>query len=471
MSTLDDALKNFGYAKVVVELKSGNHGGAGAAATGAAAKSAGASIASHFINPGNIQTKILEAVAKTAASKPFHREIPLPSRRVRVFPNLGLAIGYIDAAGAAGLKADPHAGAVVIAPEVSLIRPVAAHDTARKVSVTWGIERMGVPRLWAAGHRGQGVVVGHLDTGIDGKHPALKNAIADFAEFDYAGDRVADAEPWDSEDHGTHTAGTIVGRATARGQFGVAPEAQIASGMVIEGGQVIDRILSGMEWIASDTRNRVLSMSLGLRGTWAEFQIIVNALRRRNILPIIAVGNEGPRNSRSPGNYAEVLSVGAIDRHDRVADFSCSQRFDRPDDPIVPDLVAPGVSIFSCVPGGYAEMDGTSMATPHVAGLAALLFGAKPEATIDQVEDAIFKSCGAPKGMSPERGNRGVPDAVEAFRRLTGESLLSKPSTPRRAGEVASRTAKGAGRTAFGRHRKSASAKKKKASAGKRKSA
>lgn len=462
MSRLDDALENFGYAKVVVELKSsGGVQGSAAAATGADAKSAGISIAPHFINPGGVQTEMLEAVANTAASKSFKREKSLSSRRIRVFPNLGLAIGYVDAAGAAALKADPHAGAVVVAPEVSLIRPVARRETAKKVSVTWGIERMRVPLLWEAGHRGQGVVVGHLDTGIDGKHPAFKNAIADFAEFDFAGDRVADAKPWDSDDHGTHTAGTIVGRTTPKGRFGVAPEAQIASGLVIEGGQVIDRILSGMEWIASNPRNRILSMSLGLRGTWTEFRVIIDALRRRNILPVIAVGNEGPRNSRSPGNYAEVLSVGAIDRHDQVTDFSCSQRFDRPGDPIVPDVVAPGVSILSCVPGGYAEMDGTSMATPHVAGLAALLFGVSPHATIDQVEDAIFKSCGAPSGMSPERGNRGLPDAVEAFARLTGQPLSSIRSARRGSGTGGARKARVTGRKAVARHRRRPTVKKK----------
>jgi subtilisin family serine protease len=104
-----------------------------------------------------------------------------------------------------------------------------------------------------------------------------------------------------------------------------------------------------------------------------------------------------------------------------VADFSSSQRFVRPVDPLVPDLVAPGVEVLSCIPGGdFAEMDGTSMATPHVAGLAALLLQAKPDATIAQLETAILDSCQRPPTMPEARVNRGVPDAVRALALLTG---------------------------------------------------
>ncbi len=137
------------------------------------------------------------------------------------------------------------------------------------------------------------------------------------------------------------------------------------------------------------------------------------------MLPVFAVGNEYAGSSRSPGNYSEALSVGAFDKKGRVADFSSSQRFDRTVDPIVPDLVAPGVDIVSAKPGGgYQSMDGTSMATPHVAGLAALLLEAKPKATVKKLEAAIFASCARPKGMPPERGGLGIPygpDALEAL--------------------------------------------------------
>jgi len=128
-----------------------------------------------------------------------------------------------------------------------------------------------------------------------------------------------------------------------------------------------------------------------------------------------------------------------------VADFSGSQKFARERDPFVPDLVAPGANVLSCVPGGgYAAMDGTSMATPHIAGLAALLLQARPSASATDLEAAILGSCIRPASMPDYRANRGVPDAVEAFRILTGEALAepvakARTTAPRRS---ASRTAR-----------------------------
>jgi subtilisin family serine protease len=111
-----------------------------------------------------------------------------------------------------------------------------------------------------------------------------------------------------------------------------------------------------------------------------------------------------------------------MDQQDSVPDFSSSRRFARPADPIVPDLVAPGVAVVSAKPGGgYQEMDGTSMATPHIAGLAALSIQADPTATIDQIEKAIFDSCSPLGGESADRQNRGVPDALKVL------SLLPTP--------------------------------------------
>jgi subtilisin family serine protease len=344
---------------------------------------------------------------------------------MRVYPNLGLVLGFVDPGGAAALAASRQVERVVEAPELSLIRPFATRAARLSAAPTWGIKRLKVNRLWAQGLKGRGVIVGHLDTGIDGAHPALQNAIAAFAEFDLAGDQVPGANPSDSDEHGTHTAGTIVGRSVPKGAFGVAPEAQVASAMVIEGGQVIDRILAGMDWVIENGA-RILSMSLGLRGFTPAFQTVVDALRNANVLPVIAVGNEGPTTSRSPGNYTNVLSVGAMDGSDEVADFSGSQRFNRPDDPLVPDLVAPGVDVLSCVPNGkFAKMDGSSMATPHVAGLAALLLAAEPRATAGDLEQAILGSCVRPASMLEARGNRGVPDAEAALRILRGAPVAA----------------------------------------------
>jgi subtilisin family serine protease len=160
-------------------------------------------------------------------------------------------------------------------------------------------------------------------------------------------------------------------------------------------------------------------MSLGFRGWWPDFVALTKILREKGVLPVFAVGNEYAGTSRSPGNYAEAVSIGACDRKGAVADFSSSQRFARKRDPQVPDLVAPGVAVISARPGGgYQEMDGSSMATPHVAGLAALLLEAKPNVTVRKLEQAILASCGRPKGMPATRGGQGIPDAVKALAAL-----------------------------------------------------
>ncbi len=430
-SSLEDTVNAIGYAKVIVALK------AAPAAAGAVSKhDAEGAIGNHFIIPSGTQAESLAASARMFASRSFKRAEPVAARKVRVYQNLGLAIGYVDAGGLAALEANPQVGKVVKAPELSLIQPVETQAAKLAAGSSWGIKRLKANRLWAAGFTGKGVLVGHLDTGVDGTHPALDGAIGSFAEFDMAGDKVSGAKPTDSGEHGTHTAGTIVGRAGMKGAFGMAPDAKLASAMVIEGGQVIDRILAGMDWVIGEGV-RIMSMSLGLQGYTPAFQAVIDALRAANVLPVIAVGNEGPNTSRSPGNYANVLSVGAIDENDKVAGFSGSQQFERPSDPLTPDIVAPGVAVLSSVPDGkYKLMDGSSMATPHIAGLAALLLQAKPAATATQLERAILNSCSRPASMTEARANRGVPDAVKAFEILTGAPLpaaaaAAVPRSPR----------------------------------------
>jgi subtilisin len=102
---------------------------------------------------------------------------------------------------------------------------------------------------------------------------------------------------------------------------------------------------------------------------------------------------------------------------------SPSERVARPDDPVVPDLVAPGVGTVSARPGGgFQSMDGTSMATPHVAGLAALLLEAKPTANVEELESALLGSCELPPGESPDRAGRGLPNGPLALDILTGQA-------------------------------------------------
>lgn len=414
-------LRARGTAQVIVELEQPTATTAEAAEAAAAAEprsaaaeaaAAAAGIERHFSVSELSQDSALAVAAGRAEPPP-----------VRYYPNLGLALGTVTRQGLAGLRADPRVARVAGAPPLSLIRPVRMTTSAPPPETTWGIDALGVPQLWGEGLTGDGVLVGHLDTGVDGQHPALQGAIVSFAEFDPLGFEVEPApEPHDTDEHGTHTAATIAGRPVDGQAVGVAPGASLSSAVVIEGGNVVARVLAGMNRFAGQvdtTRASILSMSLGFRGWLDDFLLVTDALRARNILPVFAVGNEGPGTSRSPGNYQQALSVGAVDRGLVVAWFSSSQRLARRVDPIVPDLVAPGVGVVSARPGGgWQSMDGSSMATPHVAGLAALLLQARPEATADQLEQAIFASCQRPPGMWEQRGGRGVPDAPRALAAL-----------------------------------------------------
>jgi subtilisin len=415
MSTvITQDLEATGVAQVIVVLKSPPAGAA--AGAGAAAR-----LRPELKTPFNLQrhfrTSELSQDSALAASNVTAANAAAP--QVRYYPNLGVALGTVDRVGLAALRSNPAVESVQGAPKFSLIAPERIQDTKLTVQETWGLRTLKAPQLWAKGLTGQGILVGHLDTGVDAKHPALKTAVAAFAEFDMLGFEISPTPAaHDSGDHGTHTAATIAGRPVQGRHVGMAPGATLASALVIEGGNAVARVLGGMDW-AIGQQVRILSMSLGFRGWWQDFIPITRILRRRQILPVFAVGNEGPGTSRSPGNYYQALSVGAMDRHDAVADFSSSQEFQRKRDPIVPDLVGPGVEVTSARPGGgWQEMDGTSMATPHIAGLAALLMQARPNATIRQVERAIFESCLRSPSMPPDRANRGLPDGLRALQLL-----------------------------------------------------
>lgn len=335
----------------------------------------------------------------------------------RVYRHLGVVLGTVDRQGLARLRQHPDVDTVRSAPRISLIQPAAsvAIPSTPLAGPTWGIRRLRADQLWQQGFTGSGVLVAHLDTGIDGSHPALQAALQHFAEFDAVGDIVQQAIPRDSGLHETQTAGIIAGREFNGVQFGVAPGAQLACGLVVEGGDVIRRILGGMDW-AVGAGACILNMSLGLQGYHDSFQPLMQVLRKRGVLPVIAIGNEGFRTSRSPGNYDEVLSVGACTPQDTVAEFSSSQRISQPAPRYVPSLVAPGVDILSAHPGGgFGIESGTSMAAPHVAGLAALLWQACPAASVTDIEAAILASCSRPSTIEEDRGNRGIPDALEAY--------------------------------------------------------
>jgi len=400
MANIDEQIKVSGAAQVLVYMKdSVDKGGMDAAA--AKFVPASTSTASALVR-SNVTTR-----GKAPAGM--------------VYPHLGLMLGTVDADNLAKLRNDPGVKRVAAAPRISLIRPVATRAAKLTTALTWGIRRLRVHKLWEMGYEGGGVRVGHIDTGVDGSHPALKAAVADFVMLSNLGkvEKLKPGKPpFDTDDHGTHTAATIAGRPVKGKHVGVAPAASLYCAAVIEGGDPIARILGGLNW-AVGRGCIVASASLGLRGWHDEFLPLTRILRARGVLPVFAVGNEGPGESRSPGNYEEALAVGAFDKGGLVADFSCSEEFLTPAPRHVPDLVAPGSGIISAKPGrGYQSMDGTSMATPHIAGLAALLWSAEPSATVSDIEGAILASATHLTSDPEERQGRGVPDAEKALAHL-----------------------------------------------------
>ncbi|MBD2464232.1 S8 family serine peptidase [Oscillatoria sp. FACHB-1407] len=288
----------------------------------------------------------------------------------------------------------------------------------------WNLGCLNLDCCWQHGFTGAGVKVGHLDTGIDGAHPALCDRITTFAQFDENGEILPNTLPHDSSDHGTHTAGIICGGTVDGQAIGIAPDAKLCSGMVIEGRKPLIRVLCGLDWMF-DQRVRVVCVSLGMPGYNPLFETVLARLRQQEVLCIVPIGNSGRRSSYSPANYPGVLAVGAVDQNNRVANFSSSQVFDRPNDPIKPNLVAPGVDILSTKPGGgLSKQSGTSMAAAHVAGVAALLFQAKPDATVDEIEHALLKSCILLPDVDPQRMGCGLVNPVGAL-----ETLLASKET------------------------------------------
>ena len=338
------------------------------------------------------------------------------------FPFLGVVHGVVDQAGLDRLADHEATHKVVHAPDLVTIPPVRSNSVqAPAAEVTWGLQRMKAADIWQRGYTGRNIVVAHLDSGADSQHPALQGAIDKYAVFDSEGNPVDTRGPYeDGDDHGTHTGATLAGRRVDGAPvIGMAPDAELIDATIVGHGDTVARVLAGMNW-ALQKGARVLNLSVGFPGWKESFESIIKILRAQHLLPVVAIGNDGAGHTRSPGNFPTVLSVGATDNNDKVAKFSSSHN--PGDKGMGPMVCAPGVKILSARPGGgYREADGSSMATPHVAGLAALLFSAKPDATIDEVEQAIVKSCSNPAGEDTTRIGAGIPDGIAALNRLTKE--------------------------------------------------
>ncbi|MGW9022685.1 S8 family serine peptidase [Streptomyces sp. NPDC055722] len=279
--------------------------------------------------------------------------------------------------------------------------------------------QIGAPQVWAGGDTGQGVDVAVLDTGVDTQHPDLVGQVAASESF------VPDQDIKDRNGHGTHVASTIAGTGAASGgkEKGVAPGARLHIGKVLsnEGVGQESWIIAGMQWAARDQHAKIISMSLGAGAGDGHDPMsdAVNELSAETgALFTIAAGNDGPYQVATPSVADAALSVGAVDSSDTLADFS-STGPRQGDAGLKPELTAPGVNVLAARSqyaedgqGYYQTLSGTSMATPHVAGAAALLAEAHPDWTGQQLKDALVSTTKTTPQYTPYQGGSGRLDVA-----------------------------------------------------------
>lgn len=238
-------------------------------------------------------------------------------------------------------------------------------------TIPTGVQQVNAPQAWGYS-QGKGIRVAVVDTGIDFKHPDLKPNYVGGASF-----VPGAATPMDDHGHGTHCAGTIAAAVEGSNVVGVAPQASLYGVKVLDqnGSGQFSWIIAGIDWCIQNGMH-VVSMSLGGSSAPAALETMCNTAWDKGLLLVAAAGNSqrlnpvppDASNVGFPAKYRNVIAVSAIDTANEIASFSSRG-------PEV-DVCAPGVNVLSDkLGGGTTTMSGTSMACPHVAGVAALAWG------------------------------------------------------------------------------------------------
>lgn len=275
----------------------------------------------------------------------------------------------------------------------------------------WNIDMVNAPEAWKKGATGKGVNLAILDTGI-ASHPDL--VITGGVSF------VSGVTSYsDGNGHGTHCAGIAAGRKGLNKVYGVAKDCNLYAVKVLgdDGSGYVTSIIAGMNWCI-ENKISVASMSLGgSSAPTVAYNTAVKECQEKGVVVVCAAGNgfltvfpwvQSPANSfiRRDGS-SKPTAVGAIDKNKLIASFSSRGTKDKDWNPV--SVVAPGVDIYSTyLNNGYKMMSGTSMACPHVAGLAALLFEKEPKATPLEIKACIMATAN-------ELGSKPIPNAPYGF--------------------------------------------------------
>jgi hypothetical protein len=297
--------------------------------------------------------------------------------------------------------------------------------------LTYGLEMIQARRAWKElGVSGRGVTVGVIDTGYS-DHPEFKDKVVKSRDFISL---MPDDQPNDDLGHGSHVMGTIGGGSLSGKQIGVAPKVRFVVGKIFSSRRKTSQsvILRAMQWMVdpdgnpdTDDHPRIISNSWGgFPGTLEQEKPMwemVQGWREAGILPIFAAGNSGPERStmRTPGGFPHSFAVGALTPDRNLPWFSSRGNiFWGGVEYIKPELVAPGYEVLSVdYQAGYERLSGTSMAAPHVAGVAALMLEANPAISVDLLEEALIASAEDldVQGKDPKTGH-GLLNAYEAVR-------------------------------------------------------
>jgi subtilisin family serine protease len=293
---------------------------------------------------------------------------------------------------------------------IELIKPersIAGSKTTLTTDDLWHLEAISLLKARQQGFTGtgKGITVAVLDSGIEANHPEIEGKVIASYRLNPRTQEIQTVSSEDTDGHGTHVAGLICGQ-----EVGVAPETQLISGTLIPGGTgKLSDLFLWLDWLAMQPEVNIVNISAGISTFIDEISDLIDSLLAVGILPVCAVGNDGMNRSDTPANCRGSLSVGAINSHYQVAAFSGSGTIAINNHQYqVPYLVAPGKGVYSSVKGGgYEAWNGTSMATPIVSGVAALILERYPTMTYLDLFDALRSNC-QDLGLDKERQGKGL---------------------------------------------------------------